>query len=184
MISVVANLLWCPIATKFGIGAAQIKHHPHCAMCVWDIPKVGEFTTDPSSCPKKRVWCSGWLCSQMANVKSGAEASYSLYTAVRYALQKVKKWPQSFLGQLWTSCEASSYMADNFAFCNQFDLNWQWQWEVGYSQQQQWLPPHVTSKLKRLHPLSHCERVWGWGWGWPYIRLFDTSVTQNTQTLT
>ena len=83
----------------------------------------------------------------MANVKSGARAFYSLYTAVRYALQKVKKWPQSFLGQLWTSCEASSYMAGNFAFCNQFDLNWQWQWEVGYShrarysktQWQQWL---------------------------------------------
>lgn len=55
MISVVANLLWCPIATKFGIGAAQIKHHPHCAVCVWDIPKVGEFTMD------LHVWKRGTL---------------------------------------------------------------------------------------------------------------------------
>ena len=164
LISVVANLLWCPIATKFGIGAAQIKYHPHCAVCVWDIPKVGEFTTDPPSCPKKRVWCSEWLCSQMANVKSGAQASYSLYTAVRYALQKVKKWPQSFLGQLWTSCEASSYMADNFAFCNQFDLNWQWQWEVGYSQRQVTdsdSHPMWQANSKEYILFHICERVWG-----------------------
>lgn len=120
------------------------------------------------SCLKKRVWCSGWLCSQMANVKSGAEASYSLNTAVRYALQKVKKWPQSFLGQLWTSCEASSYMADNFAFCDQFDLNWQWQWEVGYSQWQQWLtvtPTPCDKQTQKTTPSFTYVRESGAGAG-------------------